>query len=341
MADIKCWLVKEKQLPQVLEESIPELEQYLEDWIENNPEILGINLLIIGRQVENIDLLAIDEDGQIVVIELKKDKLPREVIAQVLEYVAKISEWSPIDIKNIAEQYLLRPGEEKSFDDIFEEFFGKKIEETSGINSDQRIILVGCRIDPTLEKIINWLSERKIPINIINFSFFSLPSGEQIMVRSSLVSEEEIKKQTAERKGRTPPMSETELQEWLKENEIKELFEILTKELDDLEVLEKSPGIHGIDYQIRLTKSGKTLKRKAIQIIVDEQEKGELKVGILTYNLAEFLKQNENKIEGFFSKLNRPAKESNWRLERVLSTHEDCRQFVKIIKNLLAKPEED
>jgi RecB family endonuclease NucS len=64
-------------------------EARLEELIETEPTILGEPLLIIGRQVRTsfggiIDLLAVDAEGVLHVIELKKDKTPREVVAQAL-----------------------------------------------------------------------------------------------------------------------------------------------------------------------------------------------------------------------------------------------------------------
>ncbi|MEM2292473.1 MAG: hypothetical protein QXX41_04285 [Nitrososphaerota archaeon] len=53
--------------------------------------MISDDLLVIGRQVKTafekyIDLLCIKRDGDLVIVELKKDKAPREVIAQILEY---------------------------------------------------------------------------------------------------------------------------------------------------------------------------------------------------------------------------------------------------------------
>ncbi len=49
----------------------------LEPWIESNPEILGPDIAIIGRQTTSksgpIDLLGIDKTGNTVVVELKRD----------------------------------------------------------------------------------------------------------------------------------------------------------------------------------------------------------------------------------------------------------------------------
>jgi RecB family endonuclease NucS len=66
-------------------------ETRLEELLETEPTILGEPLLIIGRHVATsfgkiIDLLAVDADGILHVLELKKDKTLREVVAQVLDY---------------------------------------------------------------------------------------------------------------------------------------------------------------------------------------------------------------------------------------------------------------
>src|SRR3954454_19808532 len=67
-------------------------ENRLEDVIEGDPTLLGLDsLLVIGRQVitkygKRVDLLAIDVQGTVYVIELKKDRTPREVVAQALDY---------------------------------------------------------------------------------------------------------------------------------------------------------------------------------------------------------------------------------------------------------------
>jgi len=71
-------------------------EKQLEDLIEADPSVLGAPLLIIGRQVPTahgqfIDLLALDESGHVHILELKRDKTPRDVIAQVLDYASWVT----------------------------------------------------------------------------------------------------------------------------------------------------------------------------------------------------------------------------------------------------------
>jgi RecB family endonuclease NucS len=65
----------------------------LQDYINTDISILNEGWLIIGRQIRTglggiIDLLAIDEAGSIVLIELKKDLTPRGVVAQSLDYAS-------------------------------------------------------------------------------------------------------------------------------------------------------------------------------------------------------------------------------------------------------------
>ncbi len=74
----------------------PYPEESLEDWLERNPAVLDEDdpLVIIGRQVPTdagpIDLLALNQSGDLVVIELKRGRTPRETIAQALDYISVV-----------------------------------------------------------------------------------------------------------------------------------------------------------------------------------------------------------------------------------------------------------
>ena len=72
-------------------------ESDLESLLENNPEYFFENskILVIGRQITTnlnsfIDLLGIDNSGNTIVVELKRNKTPRDTIAQLLEYASFI-----------------------------------------------------------------------------------------------------------------------------------------------------------------------------------------------------------------------------------------------------------
>ncbi|CCQ12022.1 hypothetical protein PALB_29230 [Pseudoalteromonas luteoviolacea B = ATCC 29581] len=85
------WKIGEK--PTKLKTITLESEQQLEDQIVADISILNTNWLLIGRQVRTdfdkyIDLLAIDASGSVIIIELKRDKTPRDVVAQALDYAS-------------------------------------------------------------------------------------------------------------------------------------------------------------------------------------------------------------------------------------------------------------
>jgi RecB family endonuclease NucS len=49
-------------------------EKMMQDWIERQPDLLGLDLLIIGREVATshggwIDLLGIDDDGDLAILD--------------------------------------------------------------------------------------------------------------------------------------------------------------------------------------------------------------------------------------------------------------------------------
>jgi RecB family endonuclease NucS len=64
-----------------LSSAVLESEAVLEDYIHDDVSILNDGWLVIGRQIHTdhggiIDLLAIDQSGALVVIELKRDMTP-------------------------------------------------------------------------------------------------------------------------------------------------------------------------------------------------------------------------------------------------------------------------
>lgn len=72
-------------------------EAQLEDMIVAAPSILHDNWMLIGRQVDTgfggkLDLLAIAPDGALVLIELKRDRTPRDVIAQAIDYATFVAD---------------------------------------------------------------------------------------------------------------------------------------------------------------------------------------------------------------------------------------------------------
>jgi len=88
-----------------------EKEAVLEDHIAKDMGILNDRWMLIGRQVytdfgKYVDLLGVDSSGTLIVIELKKDLTPREVVAQALDYAAWVETLEPERIAEIWNAYV-------------------------------------------------------------------------------------------------------------------------------------------------------------------------------------------------------------------------------------------
>lgn len=158
--------------PKPLQKSSLKDEKTLENMIVADPSILGDDWLLIGRQVQTasggiIDLLAIAPDGSLVVLELKRHKTPRDVVAQAIDYASWVQTLEADQIWTIFEKF--SPG--KELESVFLERFGVALSEET-LNQSHQIVIVAAEIDASTERIISYLSDRDIAINALFFEVF-------------------------------------------------------------------------------------------------------------------------------------------------------------------------
>ena len=87
----QIWTVSAQ--PMLLKNARLTSEQWLEDMIVATPALLSDDWMLIGRQESTgqggrVDLLALAPDASLVLIELKRERTPREVVAQALDYAS-------------------------------------------------------------------------------------------------------------------------------------------------------------------------------------------------------------------------------------------------------------
>jgi hypothetical protein len=169
-------------------------EERLEDWLFENIALLGLDLLIIGRQVVTpsrgrIDLLALDAEGAVVIIELKRDLTPREVVAQILDYASWVDSLTPADVESIAQRSV-----GKNLSDAFRLRFDTELPET--VNDEHRMIIVASMLDDSSERIVQYLSSRhSLDINVVFFNCF-LQNGSHLIGRSWLMDPQDVEKRS-------------------------------------------------------------------------------------------------------------------------------------------------
>jgi hypothetical protein len=142
--------------------------------------------MLIGRQEDTglggrIDLLAVAPDGALILIELKRDRTPREVLAQALDYASWVDRLTSEDIAAIYRRF----AQGRSLAPDFRERFGQELDEDS-LNEGHQIIIVAASLDDSSERIVAYLSQRDIPINVLCFQVFTHGS-EQFLSRSWLL----------------------------------------------------------------------------------------------------------------------------------------------------------
>ena len=157
--EVKIWRLKDNS-PIELSRKRLDFENRLESWLEMDISLLSEDLMVIGRQVPTdynttIDLLAIDKEGKLVIIELKRDKTPREITSQVIEYAFWAKDLTNEDIERISEKYFSKHDIQDGLENIFTSKF--EIEYPDILNIDHYMYIVGSEIDTTSQRIVKYL----------------------------------------------------------------------------------------------------------------------------------------------------------------------------------------
>jgi len=134
-------------------------ERYdLQEFISNSPQEffgeLGEDLFLIGKEIEpstrvqdRIDLLALDREGQAVIIELKRGNHKLQLM-QAIAYAAMIADWTAEDFRALLSDQQL---------ESLECFLSVQLDD---VNQTQRVILVAEGFDFSLLAAAEWLTER-------------------------------------------------------------------------------------------------------------------------------------------------------------------------------------
>lgn len=164
-------------------------EEALEDYISTDIGILNDRWMLIGRQVHTdygkfIDLLALDETGTLIVIELKRNLTPRDVVAQAIDYAAWVENLTSDRIADIFLQYAATYRKDLqglSLDAAFKQRFKCDLPQDD-LNETHQIVVVAARLDESTERIVTYLSDRGIAINVVFFQVFA-DGGQRFLSR--------------------------------------------------------------------------------------------------------------------------------------------------------------
>ena len=165
----------------------------IQEWVADNPGILGDDLLIIGKEFsgfdrtnERLDLLAVDSDGKLVVIELKRDDTGADAHWQAIKYASYLHRASADSIVRMRADYA-DISQEEAANELLERLGA---DDLNALNNDQRIILASHRFAPEVTSAALWLNEKAPGENLITcvrLTPYRDPKTDSLYVQASTI----------------------------------------------------------------------------------------------------------------------------------------------------------
>lgn len=298
-------------------------EDRIESWLEIDISIISNDLLVIGRQVGTdyggiIDILCLDHNGDVVIVELKRDKTPRDITAQLLDYGSWVNNLSYDKISEIGSAYF----SEKNT--TLEEAYQNKFEEEypDTVNENHRMLIVASEIDSSTERIVKYLSDLyDVGINVVTFDYFKNADGKEYLSRIFLI--DPTKEFLPKSKKKAKSLSFEDFQEMADNNGVGDLYR---KALEKLRPLFYTITRHVTGISIK----GKFKEKKSPHSIMviypyfSSAEKG-LSINIYVDRLAHYCNIEEEKIVTFLSNLSPSDSDGHY------FRNEDIDHFVSIL----------
>ncbi|MEM5566935.1 DUF4268 domain-containing protein [Psychroserpens sp. AS72] len=188
---------------------------HLQEWIAKNPEVLGEDLLIIQKEFsgfndtnERLDLLALDKEGNLVIIENKLDDSGRDVTWQALKYASYCSTLTTTQILNLFQDYLSKNQTDEIAEGSVRVFLEQQDEELYLNSGDQRIIFVANHYRKEVTSTVLWLLDHDIKLQCFRATPFTeneniflqieqiipLPETEEFMIDAQEKKREDLEK---------------------------------------------------------------------------------------------------------------------------------------------------
>ena len=156
---------------------------HLQEWLANEPMALGEELLIIQKEFdgfddtkERLDLLALDKDGNLVIIENKLDDSGRDVVWQSLKYASYCSTLKKEQIVEVFQKYLNKYSSGQDAQALICEFMEEPDIGEVVINSgnQQRLMFVAAQFRKEVTSTVLWLLSHNIRLQCFKVTPYAM-----------------------------------------------------------------------------------------------------------------------------------------------------------------------
>lgn len=174
MEEVKMWVVEGDQVALLPPASRMENERLLEETLVRHPDLLMEGVTLVGRQTPTdggpLDLLGVDDEGRLIVFELKRGTLSRDAVAQVLDYASYLDAMDVTDLARYISERSGAHGIDKIED--FQGWYSQAFEELESLKP-LRMFLVGLGADDRTERMVNFLANNSdMDISLLTFHGF-------------------------------------------------------------------------------------------------------------------------------------------------------------------------
>lgn len=210
MREVKVWSIRNDKVVPIKRDHL-DYENRLEKWLLEDISILSDNLVVIGKQVltgygKKIDILAMNIHGELVIIELKRDRTYRDVISQVLDYATWIKDLNYDEMNTILARHGVIDSSINDIGDLYSSRFDKDAEDIE-FNDDHKMIIVGSEIDESTILIIEYLSNEPYSVNInaVCFNYFKDDKGKEFLAQTFVKSENSLTEESQSKQRKRAP----------------------------------------------------------------------------------------------------------------------------------------
>ena len=166
----------------------------IHEWLVSHPGILGDDLLIVQREHLGVvgshrrpDILAVDQKGNLVIVEVKRDDSPTYVYWQAALYAASYWPRSGEDIVEMFSSYATIDGEEALDRLITHTDSEDEPDLLSKLNSKQRIILVAGSFPREVTTTVLWLNEQGLDVSCLQLTPYPDRASKTFYIQSSYI----------------------------------------------------------------------------------------------------------------------------------------------------------
>ncbi len=148
-------------------------------------------IMVIAQEVSGeplADLLAVDSQGTLIVVEIKRHAGDRRTVGQLLDYGAGLSEW---DYEAFNQRWKVYKPDGGELVDAFREFVGNAEFPKDDFLARRRYVILASEADESLKRIVAWLhDEYQVPVDFVPFAFFR--HGDDVFMQIAKIDVEPI-----------------------------------------------------------------------------------------------------------------------------------------------------